>query len=417
VKPKKIAELAGPYAWGGSVNWSADGEKVIVDTAMERYKPIWDIISIDTVHMLQKPQSDMEGNLRYIYDPIWSPDRTRFLADAFYDADTTEIQSLILGDLSEKPFQFLDSWTFKRTKKDLAYTGMLNRLMAQPWSPDGKSAIVWRAEYISDSTSPIYKLYYYLFDEGTSKIVYQTKDKVGSAFWTKDSTILYLTHTETKISRGQKHKRYTLWQIKLNKRDKGLATKPGKIYTDSEPWYSYRYSPTGRFLMIVMDTTTTSSWVYNILDIQNRYKFTIANIEKLTEGNRLAWAWHPKENKAMYSIGNLDKSDIYELDLVSRKSRKVYTEKGLAWSLTYSGTGNRIAYYVGKMGHLTDAIVSIKTDGTDWKLVSPSVQSANFYLQDPTFAWKPNGDTLAFLLVPWTARDIWKLGVYTATFK
>lgn len=412
---KQIAELAGPYGSGGTVFWIPDGKEVILDAMAGENKPVWNFISINTTHMVQTPIMDKNGIPGYIYDPIWSPDGTKFLADAFYHTNTAEFQSIILGNIQSKQFRFLDTRIFKRNRK--YSSGILNHHIAQPWSPDGKSAIIWRPEYTSDTSELIYKLYYYSFDRDTSKVIYQTKDKVQSAFWVKDTTILYLTYIENKIGRGQLNYQYTLWQINLNDSNNLDTINPKKIYADSDPWRKHLYSPNGKYLYIAIDTSTTASVMFYILDIQNRQKFAIPNIDRLSDGQRFDLAWHPRENKIMYSIGSLEQSDIFELDLSTKKTRKIYTEKGQVRYLSYSGTGNRIAYYVGKVGHWPDAIVSIKTDGTDWRRISSGVQSANFYLSDPTFAWQPNGDMLAFLLVPWTARDIWNIGVYTASFK
>lgn len=418
-----MGTISGEYPTHCSVMWTPDGSNIIVNARPDAEDQYFYFIS-PTTRKIEKIAMKNEQNkwFSFYFNDInrtfWSPDGSKMIT---YGSESVGSPQYYLFEHTKKKWTKLKNLCEKNLQN---YNFRFYKGLNQPWSPDSRALVISQSRDSTKTTPSVSYLYLYSIQDATKSLLLQSKENISTVFWKRDSTIIYLTYKELGriIEYNQYHyyQTYTVWKLRP-KLDTATGEwenriQPEKCYPSGELWRHYMFSPSGQYLIVALDSVTTNREKHVVLNTNTFARIPLPGIQEYTGWNRVVW--HPAEDRIVYCIDTLERNDIMEFDLKTKVTRKICSENGKIYDISYSSLGDRLVYTVYPKGSgFAGAVVSIKTDGTDWRRVMPSIISANFKAVDVPYAWQPGKDNLAILLAPYKLGNIRPVYIYTAAFR
>ncbi len=334
------------------------------------------------------------------YSAHWSPDNQKFVYQSYDDQGTT--QAII----------YIFNYPTKQYRKIFSQDNFALGTRYYPrfkyfyynWSPDSRYFVFASPLYCRSTTPPEYDVMMYDSRQETTRKIYHSKELITDIWWAQDTTLYYLTYKEKKPGKGVILHYYTLWKAQpvFSMTGQWVSLQTTKITEFDTPWNSVYPVFQGNYLYLREDKGDNQNF--------QQYFYSIKKKKKIIFPGRIYFcmtplrneSFHPLEEKVLYAVDTENRGILYEFDLKTGKSREVIREKEYIEEPSYSYDGKRIAYVATE--RLLGSMISIKSDGTDWRKVSPTIVPDVLYSLSPIHCWNPKNNTLYVELVAFGYR-------------
>jgi hypothetical protein len=326
------------------------------------------------------------GSYNFYYTH-WSPDNQKFVYQSFDDQGTT--QSMYIFNYPTK--QYRKIYYQQNTTINLRYN---SRFIASSynWSPDSKYFIFASPLFSQSTIPPEYDVMVYDSNQSTTRNIIRIKELMTDIWWTQDTTLYYLTYQVKKPRKGAKY--FTLWKgyPVYSTTSQLVSIQASKEYEFNTPLETVQPLFKGNYLYI-QETINNDYKCY-------QYLYSLNQKKKISFSNQLIYyrtplenkSHHPLEDKFLYT-GYIGKKGILcEFDLNTGKSKEIIRENELIEEPCYSFDAKRIAYAA--TDGFFSSLISIKSDGTDWRKVSPTIMPEINYSSIPIHCWSPKDNFL-----------------------
>jgi hypothetical protein len=250
------------------------------------------------------------------------------------------------------------------------------------WCPDSRYFIL--REYSQFSQPSTIRNKFILCDVSvpTTYQFVQINKEVDTFGWSTNTEFIYMT----KDNWGSKKSVSTtnLWKcsITLDGRQKPITTNPVKIHSWAGDYHT-NYMGNNILYLVSIERTGKS---------ERKYIYNLKTNKMCEFSDSLHIAdLHPDKELILYYRDIPGWHVIYEYDLMIGKEREIVRERERVDNVRYSSNGSRIAY---NLGRLDECLISVKTDGSDWRKIAGTYIPDVNVIYSANFQWSPYNNQL-----------------------